>query len=142
MYLLKPDPETGEEYVSTEDSKEPIQDRSIVEMRYDPSREPGWRWVPTRIRHDKTERLIKASLKKGQIKYSGMMNDEGVANDVWDSIHNPVTESMIRSGNEEPTEEESKVLLKLQDTEVAKSTMNAKHLKKILTRSRYARFPQ
>jgi hypothetical protein len=32
------DPETGEEYVSTEDSKEPIQDRSIVEMRYDASR--------------------------------------------------------------------------------------------------------
>jgi hypothetical protein len=117
---IQPDPETGEEYASTEDSKEPIQDRSIVEMRYDPSREPGWRWVPTRIRHDKTERLIRASLKKGPIKYSGMMNDEGVANDVWDSIHNPVTESMIRSGAEEPSEEESKVLLRLQDTEVAK----------------------
>lgn len=117
---IQADPETGEEYASTEDTKEPIQDRSIVEMRYDPSREPGWRWVPTRIRHDKTERLIRASLKKGPIKYSGMMNDEGVANDVWDSIHNPVTESMIRSGAEQPNEEESKVLLKLQDTEVAK----------------------
>ena len=114
------DPETGEEYVSTEDSKEPIQDRSIVEMRYDASREPGWRWVPTRIRHDKTERLIRASLKKGPIKYSGMMNDEGVANDVWDSIHNPVTNSMIRSGNEQPSDEESQLILKLQDTEVAK----------------------
>jgi hypothetical protein len=64
---IQADPETGEEYASTEDSKEPIQDRSIVEMRYDPSREPGWRWVPTRIRHDKTERLIRASLKKGPI---------------------------------------------------------------------------
>jgi mRNA (guanine-N7-)-methyltransferase len=117
---IQTDPETAEEYVSTEDSNEPIQDRSIVEMRYDPSREPGWRWIPTRIRHDKTERLIRASLKKGPIKYSGMMNDEGVANDVWDSIHNPVTESMIRSGNEEPSEEESKIILKLQDTEVAK----------------------
>jgi mRNA (guanine-N7-)-methyltransferase len=117
---IEMDPETAEEYVSTEDSKEPIQDRSIVEMRYDSSREPGWRWVPTRIRHDKTERLIRASLKKDPIKYSGMMNDEGVANDVWDSIHNPVTDSMIRSGNEEPNAEESKVILKLQDTEVAK----------------------
>jgi SAM-dependent methyltransferase len=117
---IETDPETGEEYVSTEDSKEPIQDRSIVEMRYDPSREPGWRWIPTRIRHDKTERLIRASLKKGAIKYSGMMNDEGVANDVWDSIHNPVTLSMIRSGNEYPSEEESKTILKFQDSEVAK----------------------
>jgi SAM-dependent methyltransferase len=49
-----------------------------------------------------------------------MMNDEGVANDVWDSIHNPVTDSMIRSGNEQPSEEESQLILKLQDTEVAK----------------------
>ena len=117
---IEVDAETGEEYVSTEDSKEPIQDRSIVEMRYDPSRDSGWRWIPTRIRHDKTERLIKASLKKGQIKYSGMMNDEGVANDVWDSIHNPITESMIRSGNEQPSEEESKVLFKVHNSDVGK----------------------
>jgi len=117
---IQTDPETGEEYVSTEDSKEPIQERSIVEMRYDPSRESGWRWIPTRIRHDKTERLIKASLKKGPIKYTSMMNDEGVANDVWDSIHNPVTESMIRSGNEQPSEDEAKTLLRLQDSEIAK----------------------
>jgi mRNA (guanine-N7-)-methyltransferase len=130
---IQADPETGEEYASTEDSKEPIQDRSIVEMRYDPSREPGWRWIPTRIRHDKTERLIKASLKKGPIKYSGMMNDEGVANDVWDSIHNPVTESMIRSGNEQPNEEESKILLRLQDTEVAKKYYERKAPKEDMT---------
>jgi mRNA (guanine-N7-)-methyltransferase len=130
---IETDPETGEEYVSTEDSKEPIQDRSIVEMRYDPSREPGWRWVPTRIRHDKTERLIRASLKKGPIKYSGMMNDEGVANDVWDSIHNPITVSMIRTGNEQPNEEESKLILKLQDTEVAKKYYERKAPKEDIT---------
>jgi hypothetical protein len=130
---IEMDPETAEEYVSTEESKEPIQDRSIVEMRYDPSREPGWRWVPTRIRHDKTERLIRASLKKGPIKYSGMMNDEGVANDVWDSIHNPITDSMIRSGNEEPSEEESKFLLKLQDSEVAKKYYERKAPKEDMT---------
>ncbi len=130
---IQTDPETGEDYVSTEDSKEPIQDRSIVEMRYDPSREPGWRWIPTRIRHDKTERLIKASLKKGAIKYSGMMNDEGVANDVWDSIHNPVTESMIRSGNEQPNEEESKIILKFQDSDIAKKYYERKGPKEDLT---------
>lgn len=117
---IQVDPETGEEYVITEDSKEPIQDRSIIEMRYDASREPGWRWVPTRVRHDKTERLIRASLKKGPIKYSGMMNNDGVADDVWKSIHNPITDSMIRSGNEQPTEEEALTLIKLDESDVAK----------------------
>lgn len=117
---IQVDPETGEEYVITEDTKEPIQDRSIIEMRYDPEREPGWRWVPTRVRHDKTERLIRASLKKGPIKYSGMMNNDAVANDVWKSIHNPITDSMIRSGNEQPTEEEARTLIKLDESDVAK----------------------
>ncbi len=107
------DPETYEDYALTEDSKEPIRHNSIVEMRYDPRREPGWRWVPSRIRHDKTERLQRAITKSkeagaGPIKYSGMMNDESVANSVWNSIHDPVTESMIRTGREEPTEEEIK----------------------------------
>lgn len=112
---IQTDPETYEEYVMTEDSKEPIQHHSIVEMRYDPVREPGWRWIPSRIRHDKTERLQRAiatsSADGGAIKYSGMMNDEGVANSVWNSIHDPVTESMIRSGNENPTEEEWKAMM-------------------------------
>jgi SAM-dependent methyltransferase/predicted RNA methylase len=114
---IQTDPETYEEYVMTEDSKEPIQHHSIVEMRYDPRREPGWRWIPSRIRHDKTERLQRAiaaataAADGGKIKYSGMMNDEGVANSVWNSIHDPVTESMIRSGNENPTEEEWKAMM-------------------------------
>ena len=114
------DPETMEEYVMTEDTKEPIPNRSIVEMRYEPQREPGWRWVPSRIRHDKTERLMRAAAKGGVIKYSGMMNDEAVANSVWNSIHDPVTESMIRSGNEEPTEEEVKHILAVRESDVGK----------------------
>jgi SAM-dependent methyltransferase len=103
------DPDTLEEYVVTEDTKEPITHRSIVEMRYEPAREQGWRWVPSRIRHDKTERLLRALARGGpNIKYSGMMNDEEVANSVWNSIHDPITESMIRTGHEAPTEEEMK----------------------------------
>lgn len=114
---IQTDQETYEEYVMTEDSKEPIQHHSIVEMRYDPRREAGWRWIPSRIRHDKTERLqraiaaVAASAEGGAIKYSGMMNDEAVANSVWNSIHDPVTESMIRSGNESPTESEWKEMM-------------------------------
>ncbi len=96
------DPETGEEYVLTDDSNEPIPDGSIVEMRYEPLRDPGWRWIPMRIRHDKTERLLTTG------KYERTLNSEKVANSVWNSIHEPVTESMIRTGSEEPTEEEMK----------------------------------
>ena len=131
--LIQTDTETGDEYVMTEDSKEPIQDRSVVEMRYDPSREPGWRWIPSRIRHDKTERLQQAILKKGPTKYSGTMNDEGTANSVWNSIHNPVTISMIRSGNEEPTENEMKDLLHSREADISKKYYESKAPKENIT---------
>jgi hypothetical protein len=112
--------QTFEEYVSTEDTQEPISERSIVEMRYDPSREPGWRWIPSRIRHDKTERLLRAISKGGVIKYSGTMNDTGVANSVWNSIHDPVTDSMIRTGSENPTELEMSALLSTRVSDISK----------------------
>jgi len=104
--LVQNDPDTFEEYAVTEHTHEPIQHRSIVEMRYVVGNEAGWRWIPTRIRHDKTERYVRAITQGGDIKYTGMMNDEGTANSVWNSIHDPVTESMIRTGNEEPSERE------------------------------------
>jgi len=118
--LVQRNPDTGEEYTVTEDTEEPIPNRSIVEMRYDPSREPGWRWIPARIRHDKTERLLRAMARGGTIKYSGMMNDEAVANSVWNSIHDPVTESMIRNGSEQPTELEMKDILKIRESDMGK----------------------
>ncbi len=93
------DLETGDEYIITEGTKEPIRDRSIVEMAYDPAREPGWRWVPLRVRHDKTERFSRGVLGRS-------LNNEKVAEAVWNSIHNPVTPNMIRTGNEEALEEE------------------------------------
>ncbi len=96
---------------------EPIRDRSIIEMRYEPKNESGWRWIPIRVRHDKTERLIKGA-KTGN--YARTLNSEKVANSVWNSIHNPVTTTMIRTGSEEPTEQEIKDLLKARDTDVAK----------------------
>jgi len=114
------DVDTGEYFCKTEHTKEPIPNGSIVEMRYDPKRESGWRWVPYRIRHDKTERLQRALTKKGAIKYSGTMNDEKTANSVWNSIHNPVTRSMIRSGNEEPLPEEVMADTGAKDMEFAK----------------------
>ena len=118
--ILEVQRETGEQYIMTEDSHEPIPPRSIVEMRYDPTREPGWRWVPSRIRHDKTERLLRAMKLKGAIVYKGMMNDAGVANDVWNSIHDPVTVSMIQTGNEQPTLAEVQALVHSRETDVTK----------------------
>jgi len=123
---IQTDPESLEEYAMTEDTKEPIANRSIVEMRYEPSKEPGWRWIPSRIRHDKTERLLRAVAKGGNIKYSGMMNDEGVANDVWNSIHNPVTESMIRNGTEQANEMEMEHILSIRESEVGKKYYESK----------------
>jgi hypothetical protein len=96
---VKEDPDTGEQYIMTEHSEEPIQDKTIVEMAYDPSQPPGWRWRPLRVRMDKTERLQRGTLSR-------TLNSEGVAEDVWNSIYDPVTESMIRTGADEPTEAE------------------------------------
>jgi len=93
------DPDTGEEYVMTEHTKEPIQDKTIVEMAYDPSQPARWRWVPLRVRMDKTERLQRGIISR-------TLNSDGVAEDVWNSIYDPVTETMIKTGAEEPTEEE------------------------------------
>jgi mRNA (guanine-N7-)-methyltransferase len=63
----------------------------IVEFRYDVSLEGAWRWVPIRVRYDKT-----AELRSGASKNYG--NSYQTANNNWQSIHNPITEKMIMSG--------------------------------------------
>ena len=67
-----------------------IEDNTIVEFSYDFDADAGWRWKPLRVRHDKT-----AKLRAGRPSYG---NAYHVANSNWHSIHNPVTESMIRTG--------------------------------------------
>lgn len=99
------DPATQEEYVQTEHTHEPIRDMSIVEMRYDPLRPAGWRWIPTRVRADKTDRFQRGELDK-------TLNSDFNAETVWNSIHDPITKSMITTGTEEPTEDEMKQLIK------------------------------
>ena len=100
---METDPDTGENYVLTEKSKEPIQDKNIVEMAYDPSQPPGWRWNPLRVRMDKTERLQRGILGR-------TLNSSLTAESVWNSIHDPITESMIRSGSDELDEAEAEAL--------------------------------
>lgn len=78
---------------------EVIQDGSIVEMRYDASRNPTMRWIPIRVRNDKTERFRSGHIKK-------TMNTDFVANSNWNSIYNPITLSMITTGSQMPLPEE------------------------------------
>ena len=105
---IQQDPDTQEEFVMTEKSMEPIQDRSIVEMRYDPSQPPGWRWIPIRVRYDKTERLLRGILGR-------TLNSDKVAESVWNSIHEPITVSMIRKGSEAPSEDEMQTIAKMEE---------------------------
>ncbi len=75
---------------------DPIEEDSIVEMRYEPRNEPGWRWIPMRIRYDKTERYQK------RIPGSTMNKDEA-AEGVWKSIYDPITRHMITTGSTMPS---------------------------------------
>jgi predicted NAD-dependent protein-ADP-ribosyltransferase YbiA (DUF1768 family) len=71
-----------------------IESDMIVEMAYRPERAPGWRWEPVRVRHDKTERW-QAGVRRGT------MNADWVAADIWNSLHNPITEEAVRTGRVE-----------------------------------------
>ena len=76
------------------ESGEKFETDNIVEFRYnwDESIPVSMRWVPMRIREDKTR-----VYKKGEL--SKTANDLSVAINIWRSIHNPVSEAMI-IGNE------------------------------------------
>jgi len=60
-------------------------DKSVVEFRYDKTGEPGMRWIPIKVRHDKT-----------LARESG--NAFHVANSNWYSLHYPVEEKMLKTG--------------------------------------------
>ena len=66
----------------------------IVEFKFDTSKSGGWRWVPLRVRYDKT-----AELRSGSRNFG---NSYDVANSNWASIHNPITEEMITTGEHIP----------------------------------------
>ena len=78
------------------ESGEMFDDNTIVEFRYDATQENNWRWIPIKVRYDKT-----AELRSG-IKNFG--NAYHVANTNWHTIHNPITQEMISSGANIPDE--------------------------------------
>lgn len=69
-----------------------IEDDSIVEFKYDNSqsyKQEFLKWVPIRVRKDKTESYRKTK------SLGGAVNDLGTALNVWRSIQYPVTDAMI-----------------------------------------------
>jgi len=69
---------TGTEKMFSEEN-EVFQENTIVEFRYDLDREEGWRWVPLRVRYDKTSKLL-----RGEKEYGNSYN---TCNENWKSIH-------------------------------------------------------
>ena len=92
--MLKKD-DTGVQQMYTEEN-EVFDDNTIVEFRYELDNEAGWRWIPLRVRYDKTAELRNTGKNFG--------NAYRVANSNWHSIHNPITETMICTGNNIPDE--------------------------------------
>ena len=78
-------------HMMTEDKTETFEDDTIVEFRYDKTKEPGFNWIPIRVRYDKT-----ADYKSGGKNYG---NAYHVAESVWRTIHDPITTQMITSGS-------------------------------------------
>lgn len=81
----------GEKDIQTEEG-ELIEDYSIVEFKYIKENDELWKWVPLRVRYDKTNELRTTKNNFG--------NAYHVANSNWQSIHNPITEKMLSTGKE------------------------------------------
>ena len=77
-----------------------IEDNMIVEFSYDinSTKDDIFKWMPYRIRYDKTE------LYRITQKISGTANDYTTAQNVWNTIQNPITNEMI-TGVEEVSKE-------------------------------------
>ena len=74
----------------TEDGKQGFSDNMIVEFRFDKDADENWQWKPIRVRYDKT-----TDLRSGGRNYG---NAYHVAQSVWRSINYPITEEIIKTG--------------------------------------------
>lgn len=81
------------------EERQVFEDGMVVEFRYDMTKKGLWKWVPMRVRYDKT-----AEFRAGE----GVgANDYNTANNNWTSIHYPITEKMIATGQDIPPVEVS-----------------------------------
>ena len=76
------------------EEREVFDDQMVVEFRYDLTKPGMWKWVPMRVRYDKTADF--------RAKQGVGANDYNTANNNWHTIHNPVTEKMIATGESIP----------------------------------------
>ena len=76
------------------ENKDIIEDNSIVEFKYVITNKEKFKWVPIRVRYDKMQEL-----RSGQKNYG---NAYHVAESVWKSIHNPITEDILSGKIEIP----------------------------------------
>lgn len=84
--------ENGLEVIFSKE-KDVLEDDTIIEFSYDKSIQNIYeKWIPLRSRHDKTR-----DYKRGKPNFG---NAYHVANDVWQSIHDPITESMLKSSED------------------------------------------
>lgn len=88
--MLENDPANVGRHIMRSEEGEYFEGNTIVEFKYDPTREAGWRWIPLRVRYDKT-----SELQSGVRNYG---NDYTVANNNWQTINNPISEQMITTG--------------------------------------------
>jgi hypothetical protein len=72
------------------EERQVFDDQTVVEFRYDMIKPGMWKWIPMRVRYDKTADF-RANIGVGA-------NDYKTADNNWNSIHNPVTEKMIATG--------------------------------------------
>ena len=96
--ILQKDPLNMESVYMRTLENDVFQEDTIVEFSYDKEKEEtesAWKWVPLRVRYDKTSELRENKNNFG--------NHFSVANDNWHSIHFPITEKMIM-GHELPRE--------------------------------------
>jgi len=85
---------TGKDKVMLTEENEVIEEEMIVEFRYNTSAKEGWNWVPLRVRYDKTSELRSTGNNFGNVY--------NAANSNWYSIHHPITDEMICTGNNVP----------------------------------------
>lgn len=73
-----------------------ITNNVVAEFAYDPrAPDPCLGWIPLRMRHDKTQKVYESRTAAAA---AAAANNFHVAQDVWDSIHDPITEGMLKTG--------------------------------------------
>lgn len=91
--------DSNDKYTMFTEERQAFEDNTVVEFRYDSTKEGLWKWIPMRVRYDKT-----LDFRNG----NGVgANDYTTANNNWTTIHYPVTERMLSTGQGIPNFEVS-----------------------------------